>query len=88
MVDLAILPNPKQLIQLRMCSSLETQRVLEHTLQVPLDSNSSVENIFDILQKHVKDSSYEGFRRCVFTSCKQTAGECFVDFFVRLKSLS
>ena len=40
MVDLASLP--KQLIQLRMCLSLEIQRALEHTLQVPPDSNSSV----------------------------------------------
>ena len=62
MVDLASLPNPKQLIQLRMCLSLETQRVLEHTLQVSPDFDSSIEEILDVLQKHVKDFSNEALR--------------------------
>ena len=35
MVDLFKLPRQKQLIQLRMCLTLETQRVLEHTLDIP-----------------------------------------------------
>ena len=88
MIDLASMPLPKQHIQLRMCLSLETQRVLEHTLQVPPDSTSSVEAVLDILQKHIKDSSNEALRRRAFTSCKQAVGESFADFFVRLKSLS
>ena len=88
MVDLASMPLPKQHIQLRMCLSLDTQRVLEHTLQVPPDSTSSVEAVLDILQRHIKDSSNEALRRRAFTSCKQAVGESFADFFVRLKGLS
>ena len=59
MVDLAGLPQPKLLIQLRMCLSLETQRVLEHTLLVPPDSTSSVDEVLDDFQQHIKDSSNE-----------------------------
>ena len=70
MVDLASLPSPKQLIRLRMCSSLETQRAQEHTLQMFPDSDSSVEEILDVFQKHIKDSSNEALRRRAFTSCK------------------
>ena len=88
MVDLASLPQPKQLIQLRMCLSLETQRVLEHTLLVPPDSTSSVDEVLNTLQQHFKDSSNEALRRRAFTSCKQAPGETFADFFVRLKGLS
>ena len=68
--------------------SLETQRVLEHTLQVSPDSDFSVEEILDVLQKHVKNSSNEALRRRAFTSCKQATGESFADFFVSLKGLS
>lgn len=88
MVDIASLSRPKQLIQLRMCLSLETQRVLEHTLQVPPSSTSSVDEVLDVLQKHIKESSNEALRRRAFTTCKQATGESFADFFVRLKSLS
>ncbi|KAG0716274.1 hypothetical protein GWK47_010077 [Chionoecetes opilio] len=88
MVDLASLPQPKQLIQLRMCLSLETRRMLEHTLQVPPDSTASVEEVLDTLQEHIKGLSSEALRRRAFSSCKQAAGETFADFFVRLKNLS
>ena len=88
MVDLASLPLPKQLIQLRMCLTLETQRILEHTLQVSPDSTRSTDAVLDILQQHVRDSSNEALRRRAFTSCEQAVGESFADFFVRLKSLS
>ena len=82
-MDIASLPNPKQL-----CLSLDTQRVLDHTLQVSPDSNSSVGEILNVLQKHVKDSSNEALRRRAFTTCKHAAGESFADFFIRLKGLS
>ena len=62
--------------------------MLKHRLQVSPDSDSSVEEILDVLQNHVKDSSNEALRRRAFTSCKQAAGESFADFFVRLKGLS
>ena len=88
MVDIASLPRPKQLIHLRMCLSPETQRILEHTLQVPPDSTSSVTDVLNLLEKHIKDSSNEALRRRAFTSCRQATGESFADFFVRLKSLS
>lgn len=88
MVDITCLPHPKQLIQLRMCLSLEAQRVLEHTLQVTPSSTSSVDEVLDALQKHIKDSSNEALRRRAFTTCKQATGEAFADFFVKLKSLS
>ena len=51
MVDLTSLPNPKQPIQLRLCLSLETQRLLENTLQVPSDSTSWIVGVLNIIQQ-------------------------------------
>ena len=39
--------------------SLESQRVLEHTLQVAQDSTFSADDVLDIFQKHVKNFSNE-----------------------------
>ncbi|MPC62398.1 hypothetical protein E2C01_056483 [Portunus trituberculatus] len=47
LVDLVSLPQPRQLIQLRMCPSLETQRVLEYTLLVPPYS-TSINKVLDM----------------------------------------
>ncbi|XP_068229734.1 uncharacterized protein [Palaemon carinicauda] len=59
MVDLGILPTRKQLIQLRMCLSLETQRILDHTLNVPPDTDRSREgesfSKFYVRLKHVAE---------------------------------
>lgn len=54
MVNLASLPQSKQLIQLRTCLSLETQRVLEHTLQMPPDCMASVDEVLYVPQEHIK----------------------------------
>jgi len=88
MVDLASLPQPKQHIQLRMCLSQETQRILEHALQVPPDSTLSVTDVLDKLQRHIKDQSNEVIRKRAFSNCKQAEGETFSEFYVRLKTLS
>ena len=47
MVDLSKLSREKQLIQLRMCLTLETQWILEHTLDIPPDTDKTVEEVLD-----------------------------------------
>ena len=54
MIDLPSLPLNKQLIQLRMCFSLETQHVLQHKLHVPSDDTLPVNDVLDKLEEHVK----------------------------------
>lgn len=49
MVDLQSLTLPKQLTQLRICLSLETQSALEHMLQIPPTSSSFVEEVLHVL---------------------------------------
>ena len=88
MVDLSSMPQPKQLIQLRACLSLQMQRVLEYTLQVAPDSSASVEDVLSVLQAHIKGQNNEALRRRAFSSCKQATGETFDEFYVRLKSAS
>ena len=88
MIDLPSMALPKQRIQLRMCLTLETQRALEHTLQVPPTSPKPVNEVLDILQAHFRDSNNEALRRRAFTSCRQAKGEPFSDFFVKLKGLA
>ncbi|XP_068245143.1 uncharacterized protein mRpL22 [Palaemon carinicauda] len=88
MVDLGTLPTRKQLIQLRMCLSLETQRILEHTLNVPPDTDRSVEEVLNVLQEHIKNLRNEALRRRDLLSCKQREGESFSEFYVRLKHVA
>lgn len=40
----------------------ETQRVLEHMLQVPPDSTSSIDEVLGTLQKHIEESSNKALR--------------------------
>ena len=68
MVDLSSLPQPKQLIQVRACLSLQMQRVLEYTLQVAPDSSASMEDVLNELQEHVKGQNNEALRRRAFSS--------------------
>lgn len=63
MVDLSKLSQAKQLIQLRMCLSLETQRLLEHTLQIPPSADKSANEVLDALQSHIKGQRNEALRR-------------------------
>ncbi|XP_068238582.1 uncharacterized protein [Palaemon carinicauda] len=88
MVDLGTLSTRKQLIQLRMCLSLETQRILEHTLNVPPDTDWSVEEVLNVLQEHIKNLRNEALRRRDLLSCKQREGESFSEFYVRLKHVA
>ncbi|XP_068235531.1 uncharacterized protein [Palaemon carinicauda] len=88
MVDLSKLPREKQLIQLRMCLTLETQRILEHTLDIPPNTDKTVEEVLDELQDHVKSLRNEALRRRELLSCKQFEGESFSDFYVRLKHIA
>ena len=71
MVDLSKLPRQKQLIQLRMCLTLETHRVLQHTLDIPPDTGKTVEEVLDALQEHIKSLCNEALRRRELLSCKQ-----------------
>ncbi|XP_037804919.1 uncharacterized protein LOC119599258 [Penaeus monodon] len=88
MVDLLSLPSPKQHIQLRMCLTPEMRRVLEHKLNVPADPTCSVDDVLRKLEEHIKNASNEALRRKAFSESKQADGECFDDFWIRLKILS
>ena len=88
MVDLSKLPRQKQLIQLRMSLTLETQRILEHTLDIPPDTDKTVEDVLDVLQEHIKNLRNEALRRRELLSCKQLEGESFSAFYVRLKHIA
>ncbi|XP_063860706.1 uncharacterized protein LOC135101063 [Scylla paramamosain] len=85
MVDLSSLTQEKQLIQLRMCLTLETQRVLEHTLQIPPTTDKTVGEVVDALELHIKGLRNEALRRRELFSCRQMEGETFADFYVRLR---
>ncbi|XP_068230979.1 uncharacterized protein [Palaemon carinicauda] len=88
MVDLSKLPREKQMIQMRMCLTLETQRVLEHTLQISPSTDKSVDEVLDALQLHIKELRNEVLRRRELLSCKQMEGESFADFYVRLRRIA
>ena len=88
MVDLAMIPRQKQLIQLRMCLTLETQKVLEHTLNIPRNTDKTVEEVLDALQEHIKSLRNEALRRREMLSCKQLEGEPFSDFYIRIKHIA
>ncbi|XP_066953187.1 uncharacterized protein [Macrobrachium rosenbergii] len=88
MVDLFKLPREKQMIQLRMCLALETQRVLEHTLQISPSTDKFVDEVLDALQSHIKGLRNEVLRRRELLSCKQMEGESFTDFYVRLRRIA
>ena len=60
MIDLPSLTLPKQRIQLRMCLTLETQRVFQHILQVSPTSPKPINEVLDILQAHMRDSNNVG----------------------------
>ena len=62
MVDLSKLPRQKQLIQLRMCLTLETQRILEHTLEIHPSTDKTVDEVLDALQQHIKSLRNKALR--------------------------
>ena len=87
-IDLAKLPREKQLIQLRMCLSLETQRVLEHTLQIAPSTGKTAVEVLDALEAYIKSLRNEAIRRRELLSCRQSEGESFNDYYVRLRRLA
>ncbi|XP_064121783.1 uncharacterized protein LOC135226273 [Macrobrachium nipponense] len=88
MVDLSKLPREKQMIQMRMCLTLETQCVLEHTLQISPSTDKPVDEVLEALQSHIKGLRNEVLRRRELLSCKQSEGESFADFYVKLRRLA
>lgn len=84
MEDLPKLPHSKQLIQLRICLSLNTQRLMEHTLEVPPSTDLPVESILHKLKNYYKGLGNEAIRRRELLSCK-LEGEMFADYYQRLK---
>ena len=88
MIDLSTLTLPKQLIQLRMCLSPEMLHVLRSRLNVPDDTASSVQEVLDMLEAHVKDQTNEALRRRELFSCRQAVGEKFDEYYVRVKGLA
>ena len=71
-----------------MCLILETQRVLEYTLDIPPATDKTVEEVLDALQGHIKSLRNETLRRRELLGCKQFEGESFSDFYVRLKHIA
>lgn len=88
MIDLSTLTLPKQLIQLRMCLSPEILHVLRSRLNVPDDTASSVQEVLDMLEAHVKDQTNEALRRRELFSCRQAVGEKIDEYYVRVKGLA
>ncbi|MPC42878.1 hypothetical protein E2C01_036509 [Portunus trituberculatus] len=86
--DLAKLDLPKQHIQLRMCMTPEVLHILQYRLRVTPDDMRSIEQVLDALEQHVKAQTNEALRHRDLFSCKQRVGECFNDFFVRVKNLA
>lgn len=86
MIDLTNMTHAKQLIQLRTCISLDVQRLLEHTLGIPPDTQLSVTEVLDSLQSYFKTSRNEALRRRELLCCKQAEGETVNDFYVRLRN--
>lgn len=80
MIDLANLPQTKQIIQLRMCLSLETQRLVEHTQQISPTSTLSVDQVLDKLQANMKNQRNEVLCGRELLSCRQMEGEFFEEF--------
>ncbi|XP_068222164.1 uncharacterized protein [Palaemon carinicauda] len=64
------------------------ERILEHTLDIPPNTDKTVEEVLDELQDHVKSLRNEALRRRELLSCKQFEGESFSDFYVRLKHIA
>lgn len=87
MVDFESLSWQKQFIQLRMCLSLGTQQVLEHMLQMSLDSICLMKLVLHLLQKHIKGRSNEAIHCCAFSSYTQVESEPW-QTFLYISSLS
>ena len=88
MVDLATLPREKQLIQMRMCLTLDMQGTLERTIGIPPDTSMPVDEILDALQEHIKNSRNEVLRRRDLINCRQHQGETFDQFHARVQRLA
>lgn len=88
MIDLQKMSQDKQLIQLRMCISLDVQNVLVHTLGIPPDITLTVDEVLDRLQDHYKKLRNEAIRRRDLFCCRQANRKPFNDFYVRLKNLA
>ncbi|MPC57133.1 hypothetical protein E2C01_051107 [Portunus trituberculatus] len=88
MIDLSILTLSKQLIQLRKCLSPEMLHVLRSHFNIPDDTASSVQEVLDMLEAHVKDQMNEALRRRELFSCRQAVGEKFDEYYVRVKGLA
>ncbi|KAK4313087.1 hypothetical protein Pmani_015541 [Petrolisthes manimaculis] len=73
---------------MRMCLTLEPQRILEHTLGISPDTDKTVDEVLDELQEHIKNSRNEALRRRDLLNCKQRQGESFSDFYVRIRHIS
>ncbi|KAK4314445.1 hypothetical protein Pmani_014254 [Petrolisthes manimaculis] len=73
---------------MRMCLTLETQRILEHTLGITPDTDKTVDEVLDELQEHIKNSRNEALCRRDLLNCKQRQGESFSDFYVRIRHIS
>ena len=71
MVDLSKMSREKQLIQMHMCLILNTQRLLEHTLRIPPNTDKSVDEVLNELQERITKSRNEALRRMDLFSCKQ-----------------
>lgn len=88
MVNFAHAPREKELSALRLALSLETERVLEHTLQVPPDITKTVGEVLYILHQYFKGGSNQALPRRAFFYCKQAEDESLDAVHLRLQSLA
>ncbi|XP_066974188.1 uncharacterized protein [Macrobrachium rosenbergii] len=73
---------------MRMWLALERQRILEHTLDITLDTGLSVNEVLDALQEHIKSLHNENLHCRELLTCKQLEGESFSDFYTRYKNIA
>lgn len=85
MVVVPALPLNKQMIQLRMCLSLEIQHVLLQKFHVGPDDTIPLKDVLDRLETNARAQTNEALHRHEL-SCKQMSGETFNDFYVRIKN--
>ncbi|XP_045112533.1 uncharacterized protein LOC123505380 [Portunus trituberculatus] len=87
MTDLTTLPLSKRHIQLRACLSPEVLHTLHYRLQIPQDDSTPIEDLLTTLDSYFKAQTNEALRRRELFSCRQSVGEQFNEFFVRVKNL-
>lgn len=78
-------PQRLQLAYLRRCLDSEMKEILTHSIGVPVNSSMPVSDIIDLIDTHMRRQRNQTLRRQQFTQCRQSLGQSFDAFYVRLK---